>query len=313
MMNSDSQLRAAFNANIDWRSLLYEPDFNVNATDSSTDTQPTSADSVDLMERNKPAAIALLIGLIIFGVFLVYNFRRKNSETDEEGEASLEEEEGISPLASKIFKMSPEERMGLYSDVFDSNKHQIVLEASSIIVSSKGDVHSISTSDTEEEESSEFGQDEDPSIYLALQNVQAMRRSTILESSIKLVVPSGVDDESNANLTADISNNFSRKRRASSLVHPRNSILDAENGISKAGSFEEKNLVRGNCVICFEDMQAGETVVWSENKCCPHVYHKDCMVAYLAHKKQSIEEIEKDENPCPTCRQKFVTVCTLAK
>ena len=34
------------------------------------------------------------------------------------------------------------------------------------------------------------------------------------------------------------------------------------------------------------------------------------MVAFLAHKRQEIKQIKLDQNPCPTCRQKFVTLLT---
>jgi hypothetical protein len=71
---------------------------------------------------------------------------------------------------------------------------------------------------------------------------------------------------------------------------------------------KDGNIVRENCVIFIENMQAGETGVWSETKSCPHIYHKDCMVAFLAiQRKRTIRDnIELDRNPCPTCRRYFV-------
>jgi len=75
----------------------------------------------------------------------------------------------------------------------------------------------------------------------------------------------------------------------------------------------------GTCIICFEDFCVGETVVWSDDPTtCKHVYHEDCMVRFLAthshrtkntnHRYDSAAVAGNQENPCPTCRQKFCTV-----
>jgi len=87
----------------------------------------------------------------------------------------------------------------------------------------------------------------------------------------------------------------------STLVHPRN----------LKESTKTASLAHGTCVICLEDMKIGEMVVWSENPSCPHVYHKACIVSFLANQKHTLDDIKKDENPCPTCRQKFVTAFVL--
>ena len=318
-MNRNSYPVGAIDTNRNWRSLPYDVNLNVNNTISSTNSQ----EHIPRMLSNFIAgSVRLYIPLYIFAivcciVFLCVKTRRQRNAVTNEGDNDVSsEEEGTPSLASKILKMSTEERIDLYSKAFDKTKHQVVLDASSIIVS-KGDGNSNVTSDSEEESREFTSQDDDPSIYLALQEIRSARRSTILGSSpIKLGLDLASGDES----TTMSSNDFSTKkasRRRSSLIHPRCSITDVENLLSETQSTsmttEERHIVRGNCVICFEDMQAGERVVWSESKSCPHVYHKDCMVAYLAHKKQTKEEIEQDENPCPMCRQKFVTVCTLAK
>lgn len=263
--------------------------------------------STDLMARNKVTMFFLLICSVVFFVgFSCYarfgDHELIEEETDEEASA-----QGGRRRAVKIAYMSAEERMALYNEAFDRNKHQMVMDASSIIV---GNPEAKSISDSEEEEdtqetcgdSCKF--DEDPSIYLALKDARAFRRSTMLRQSVDL-------NGSISNAEDDINNGEKPRQRRSSIIHPRrhstNSPIDIEQGNAPAG---EDDIVRGNCVICFEDIKAGETVVWSENRACDHVYHKDCMVAYLAHKKQSVKEIELDMNPCPTCRRKFVTVCT---
>jgi Ring finger domain len=55
------------------------------------------------------------------------------------------------------------------------------------------------------------------------------------------------------------------------------------------------------CAICLESYQEGETIVWSQDPECCHVYHKDCFVDYLSQRKNPSLE----DNPCPTCRRNF--------
>lgn len=306
IMQHDAELYDIKNTNINWRSLqYYDANLNVNSTTTSTDSEE---EFTDMFAQNPTAAIILLIFLFAFFAACTYSYKSWTGNTDEQpnnAEATSEEAgQGVSPLALKIAKMNAQERMELYNKAFDENKHQTVIQESSIIVNK-------SECNDAEDDSSVIvaAQDEDPSIYLALEEARSIRRSTILTRSSVL----GIDLASSTDLNASTRTKHSR----SSLVHPRISV-DIENGFSQEKSSIDKNnnnnnLVRGNCVICFEDIQAGETVVWSEEKSCPHVYHKECMVAYLAHKKRSIKEIELDENPCPTCRRKFVTVCPKAE
>ena len=78
-----------------------------------------------------------------------------------------------------------------------------------------------------------------------------------------------------------------------------------------------------SCAICYEEFAEGEIVVRSENPSCRHVYHKKCMVHYLASnaekKKPSSrlgatttatvrQLLDLTENPCPSCRRNYCTV-----
>ena len=63
-----------------------------------------------------------------------------------------------------------------------------------------------------------------------------------------------------------------------------------------------KSLSNG-CAICLSRYKVGDTLVWSTNPDCPHAYHQDCIIEYLAR-------IEDDNStsscmPCPCCRQDF--------
>lgn len=263
-----------------------------------------------LRPRYMSSAFYLFIFLLVLAIMVSYCDDCENLDRyDEEDIEAPPAEEGPPSFASKILEMNTAGRMEVYSKAFDDSKNQTVLTPASIVVNSKSDSNSTGTCDTDEEESCGSYQEEDPSIYLALDQVRASLRA----SSIKLEVPVGTEcgcytAEDNDNG----SSNQTCRRRNSSLVHPRSCQMDAEAALSNAEStcgIDNRNLVHGNCAICFEDMKAGETVVWGENKACQHVFHKHCMVSYLSHKKQKLAEIKRDENPCPICRRKFVTVC----
>lgn len=55
------------------------------------------------------------------------------------------------------------------------------------------------------------------------------------------------------------------------------------------------------CIICLEPYQVGDRVLWSGSKkvSCPHVFHEDCFVEYLASYRGF-------GTPCPSCRQDYL-------
>ena len=67
-------------------------------------------------------------------------------------------------------------------------------------------------------------------------------------------------------------------------------------------------MVNGTCIICFEEFKKDDIIVWSEDSNCNHIYHKECMVSYLAsnslrNDQASGSSILNVTNPCPTCRR----------
>ena len=80
--------------------------------------------------------------------------------------------------------------------------------------------------------------------------------------------------------------------------------------------------VSGTCIICFDDFQVGDKIVYSENHSqCKHVFHEDCMAQFLASNSMRKKPLHSSnggiehtpmtsysENPCPTCRQPFCQV-----
>jgi peptide subunit release factor 1 (eRF1) len=51
-----------------------------------------------------------------------------------------------------------------------------------------------------------------------------------------------------------------------------------------------------------------DVIVWSQDLKCSHIYHKECMVNYLASNAQRKSILNVCDNPCPTCRQNYCTV-----
>ena len=72
---------------------------------------------------------------------------------------------------------------------------------------------------------------------------------------------------------------------------------------------EPRCKIRGECAICLEGFEAGDMVVRSELRSCPHVYHKDCLVSYLVNRRRRGSSKNNERTPqCPTCRQEFCTL-----
>lgn len=61
-------------------------------------------------------------------------------------------------------------------------------------------------------------------------------------------------------------------------------------------SLEEMRRVPAQCAVCIADYEVGDSVIWSTNDACPHVFHEDCILTWLS----------KGKRRCPCCRQFFV-------
>jgi hypothetical protein len=71
---------------------------------------------------------------------------------------------------------------------------------------------------------------------------------------------------------------------------------------------ETKMMTNGTCSICLDEFIENDLIVYSES--CSHVYHKHCMVSYLATNAQReiYGTLDITDNPCPSCRQNYCQV-----
>lgn len=75
----------------------------------------------------------------------------------------------------------------------------------------------------------------------------------------------------------------------------------------ESGSFEEnalhictkegRTIASSECAICIDSYKVNDSVVWSRNTSCPHVFHSACIEPWLCANK---------DNCCPSCRQNFI-------
>jgi hypothetical protein len=74
-------------------------------------------------------------------------------------------------------------------------------------------------------------------------------------------------------------------------------VETGEPGYIKLRTVGGKRTVPNCCAICLCAYEAGESIVWSSTKKCPHAFHEECVVEWLVKMK--------DGTPCPCCRQEF--------
>ena len=180
--------------------------------------------------------------------------------------------------AAKIANMTAEERIHLYNEAFDKNNNQIVLTPAHIVVH---DRKKEGGNDEWKQHDNSDGFDDDPSIYLALEDARSHRRSTRLGQAKRGSCSTDTNNDNNDNVQPP-EQRTKRRSRKSSVIHPRGSIV-SDGGGGRDGSDRPSTntttnapntIVHGDCVICFEHMEPGDLIAWSESKSCPHVYHK---------------------------------------
>lgn len=66
----------------------------------------------------------------------------------------------------------------------------------------------------------------------------------------------------------------------------------------KPSSDGPNSRVPNRCTVCTESYKTGETVVWSHDAECRHVFHRNCLIDYLLN-------VNGEDTPCPVCRRNF--------
>ena len=61
-----------------------------------------------------------------------------------------------------------------------------------------------------------------------------------------------------------------------------------------------KRCVPAFCAICLSCYEPGNTIVWSSNRLCPHVFHEECIKQWL------IKLPQREGAACPCCRRDFL-------
>ena len=74
------------------------------------------------------------------------------------------------------------------------------------------------------------------------------------------------------------------------------------------------------CAVCLSEYEKGETISWSMNEHCTHVFHTDCIIEWFVAQGRKHSSMQRfPDNPskekllnyqldCPCCRQSFVTL-----
>jgi len=238
--------------------------------------------------------------VVLFTTRIWQIYKQRQNENDNNnnitnGGGSSSNEDGTT---DGNMNLSLEERVELYNTTFTSNGNQLTLKDKHIVPKTKMD-NNIPKDDVEEEEKSdafidiELGDDKN-------HEISAVRPDDDGDRSIYLSI------ESDRNLDMG---DLSTSRKMEIDTSMRSLRLDR-----KGSKEDQATNISGTCIICFEEFTKDDVIVWSENENCNHVYHKDCMVNYLAsnadrHKTNRTTPIlDLSDNPCPTCRQNYCRV-----
>jgi len=188
-------------------------------------------------------------------------------------------------------RLSLDDRIELYNKTFDSNGNQLTLKNKHIVKEKqkkkqkKKKKEKENEGEEEEENTSiiKLGNgDNDPPIYLSVESDRVLK----------------VVGDTMCSKRGLVSRNSSNNGSTASLC------IDVKE--------KKKKTVSGTCVICLVEYVKDDVIVLSEDLSCQHVYHKECMVNYLASSAQ--EKIKRPlaviDNPCPVCRRPdYCTVC----
>merc|ERR1711865_702860 len=223
-----------------------------------------------------------------------------------------------------------EDRVALYTKTFETNGNQLKLQPKHIVVHHKtGNNTSVDNNDaTNDDPASTFvdvelgknGDDKDddnddhdeddfePSMHLSLASARNLTQQ--LEEA---VLPTSRDSSSSSSSGSSSGSTSSNITTATTkLCLDEQQEIDAMTNTNRITN----PTISGTCVICFEQFEKDDMIVWSEDPTCPHVYHQDCMVHFLASnaernttgRARRTNILDVTHNPCPTCRKNYCHV-----
>merc|ERR1712238_557813 len=180
-------------------------------------------------------------------------------------------------------RLSLDDRIELYNKTFDSNGNQLTLTDKHIVTKKKKEEQKKEKKTVERKEGEEHTSDIE--LYLSVESDRILKV---------------VGDTMCSRRGLDSRNSSSRSTECT--TSSKSLCIDVT----------EKKTVSGTCVICLVEYMTDDVIVLSETVSCRHVYHKECMVHYLASSAQ--EKVKKPldviDNPCPVCRRpNYCTVC----
>lgn len=220
-------------------------------------------------------------------------------------------------VLSRASLLSLEDRIKLYDRAFDASGHQLIVKRKHIIHEGNEEhkPNAILKSPSKELDSKAIADSNSDGISATfdvekgigdgkneIDNDEEAKIRSENESSVKL--GDGKDCHGKENPTLGIS------------ISPRPEINEPQGSNNDAWNHPMLTAHENNtCAICIEECPAGHTIVWSEDPTCRHVYHKECMVRYLAlnaYKKNGgpfgMAKVDVNDNQCPICRKNYLTV-----
>ena len=67
----------------------------------------------------------------------------------------------------------------------------------------------------------------------------------------------------------------------------------------KVGETTKRRTAASHCAICLESYRPDDSIVWSANAACVHIFHEQCMLSWI---------MKRFKPDCPVCRQTFVNM-----
>ena len=67
----------------------------------------------------------------------------------------------------------------------------------------------------------------------------------------------------------------------------------------KVGETTKRRTAASHCAICLESYRPDDSIVWSANAACVHIFHEQCMLSWI---------MKRFKPDCPVCRQNFVNL-----